>query len=548
MKSFLGLLLVYIGIFPMQAQVQDSVATALKLQIETAHSDSLRIPIQLKLAEHLSRVDTDAARTLITDTQNKLNTKEATIYYQQLRAKMFQTLSLCDELQQKLIASLNNIQQAIDIASGINDSLILGRLYLNRGSISISNKDTINGKYYYRKAFQIQKKINDTTGMAKSYIYLGVLYYTNPKQIDYDPKQIDSMAYYLNEAKQFDKSLETRIHADVNLASYYLYNKKHDKARLIYESLIIPHKKLKNYQGLSHCFSNLAVNYAFQKEFNKSLQLMDSAIVYSKIIGYKKLLSDQYLSRSRINNTIGEYKAAYDDFKLHKVYFDSINDVEEVKRFTEIELNYKFEKEKELAALELKNETNKKKIYLAFFLTALFAALIILYLVRKNNKQKLNIAELEVLKADLALDNREKELKQILVESSVRKNVLKQTLDQVKQIIDLKGDTERRAALKTLSALLLSDKAEDTAASVLETYLDEVSIDFKVLLDIHYPTLKPKEKELLCLMKMGLSNAEISKLLGTSIVAIKSTRYRIRKKLQIDAKQDIIQYLESKAT
>jgi len=131
----------------------------------------------------------------------------------------------------------------------------------------------------------------------------------------------------------------------------------------------------------------------------------------------------------------------------------------------------------------------------------------------------------------------------VVVENSVREEIIKNTLDEIKQVISLENEKERQATLRSLSASLLSEKVSQKTSSTLQAYLDEISIDFKVVLDTHFPQLKANEKELLCLMKMGLNTTEISKLQNNTIAAIKSSRYRIRKKIGLDSKQDIIAFI-----
>ncbi|WP_299215056.1 hypothetical protein [uncultured Dokdonia sp.] len=131
----------------------------------------------------------------------------------------------------------------------------------------------------------------------------------------------------------------------------------------------------------------------------------------------------------------------------------------------------------------------------------------------------------------------------MVVENSVREEIIKNTLDEIKQVISLENEKERQATLRSLSASLLSEKVSQKTSSTLQAYLDEISIDFKVVLDTHFPQLKANEKELLCLMKMGLNTTEISKLQNNTIAAIKSSRYRIRKKIGLDSKQDIIAFI-----
>lgn len=531
------------------AQVKDSIAETIRIQIAAADTDSVRVPLLLKLAEYTSASDVYEARKIALNTQKIIyDNGYVSLHNQKQKAKLFQILATCDELQGNLVASLKHLQKSIDIASSINDSMSLGKSHRIRGSLSIRNGDTIKGRKHYKKSISIRKKINDSVGVSKSYIYLGVSFF-------YNAKEKDSMPYYMKLAKTYDNSLETKINADANLAAFFMFDKDFKKARITYEGLIDPHKNLKKYLGLSSCYQSLGTVYAFLNKKDKSLQAIDSAISYSKIIGNKDFLVSQYESRRNINFHFKDYKAAIKDFEFYKIYYDSINDLEEAKRFTKLELNYKFEKEKEIAAVELKSEQSKKTLYFILLFVIAVTAVIVIYLIRKNNKQRLKLVknqlelkEVEKLKADLALVNREKELKKVVIENSITEEVLSKTLDDIKQIITFGNERKRQVALKSLSASLLSEKNAKSCTTSLQNYLDEVSIDFKVLLDTQFSVLKPREKELLCMMKLGLSSTEISKLLNTTLPSIKSSRYRIRKKMGLTSKDDIIRFIENQYT
>ena len=65
-----------------------------------------------------------------------------------------------------------------------------------------------------------------------------------------------------------------------------------------------------------------------------------------------------------------------------------------------------------------------------------------------------------------------------------------------------------------------------------------------MILDTNFPELNDKEKELLCLMTLGLNATQISKLQHTTVSAIKSTRSRIRKKMDVGSKEDIIEFVK----
>ena len=64
----------------------------------------------------------------------------------------------------------------------------------------------------------------------------------------------------------------------------------------------------------------------------------------------------------------------------------------------------------------------------------------------------------------------------------------------------------------------------------------------KRLLKLH-PDLTNGERKLATFLRIDLSSKEISLLTGTSIKAISMARYRLRKTLGLDPKDDVVEYL-----
>ena len=151
---------------------------------------------------------------------------------------------------------------------------------------------------------------------------------------------------------------------------------------------------------------------------------------------------------------------------------------------------------------------------------------------------------MEKIKSDFALVNRENELKKVVIENSITEEVLNKTLDDIKEIITFENETQRKLALRSLSVSLLSEKTTQKDTISLQSYVDKVEMEFKILLDQKFPILKPKEKQLLYLIKLGLTTNDITKVLNTTISSVKSKRYRIRKKLDIDSATDMIAHIE----
>ncbi|WP_299607449.1 tetratricopeptide repeat protein [uncultured Aquimarina sp.] len=545
MKLLYPIIFIFFSTIQCFGQSHDSLATVLKYKIESATTDSARISYKIQLIEQMRRFDVDTTRIIINDVLEQLKSIQSPkSYHKSNEAQAINYLGILDIKQGKVENALENYLNALNISETINDSTTIGFSLHNLGMFYRRQKDFKKSKQYFKNAITIKEKLDDTESLAVSHHMLAVAYYEN--------KQLDSSRHHLAIVKGLPCSALRKSKANGSLAAVYYSNKEYDKAIQIYKENIGISKKAKDINELSISYLNVAVLYNALQQYDNAVPYLDSAITEAKKIKNNGLLRTQYYSKSNLNETRGAYEEALQDYKIYKMYNDSINNTEKTKRITELELNYKFDKEKQASELRLENETSKKQLYLLLFVIATIMGGIIFWLTRKNAKHRLALSnkelateQLEKVKAELALVTKEKELKNAVIENSLRQEVLSKTLGDIKEIIKLENEKERKTALQSLSASLLSEKATTNSTTDLKSYMDTVSMDFKVILDSKFPDLKEKEKELLCLMTLGLNATEISKLQNNTVSAIKSARSRIRKKIGVDSKQDIIEFINN---
>ncbi len=524
-------------------QSHDSIANQLKYKLEKATTDSIKIGYKIELAKQLLKSNVDTTRIIINDVLNIIKDNEGN-YFQSRKAEALNYLGILDSKQSYVEKALSNYLEALDITHNVKDSAGIGLSLHNLGMFYRRQKEFSKAKEYLKKAIIVKEKLKDVEDLALSRHMLGLTYYNN--------EQMDSARYHIAVVKEMPCSIIRKSKANGTLAAIYFKEKKYDQSIDIYKENIKISRDINDQNELSISYLNVAVLYNALKQYESAVPYLDSAIAVAKKLKHKELLLKQYYSRSNLNETRKEYEQALQDYKVYKMYNDSINDIEKAKRITALELNYQFDKEKQASELRLENETSKKQLYLLLFVIATIMGGIIFWLTRKNAKHRLELSnkeleseQLEKVKAELALVTREKELKNVVIENSLRQEILSSTLGEIRDIIKLRNEQERKTALHSLSASLLSEKATKRTATDLHSYLNSVSLDFKVILDKHFTQLKEKEKELLCLMTLGLNSTEISKLQGTTVSAIKSSRSRIRKKVGVDSKQDIIEFIKN---
>lgn len=531
---------------PFSSRAQDSIASALRKKIEVANSDSIRIPLQIKLANHLINFDVDQSEKMTTAVLQKIKDKGYdSDYYKYQQADAYNELGLYAEVRNEFPKALKNYRKSIALFEEINDSIGMAHGYFN---LSFINKvpDSAKSRQYLAKATRIfqAKGAEYSYELAHCYMSMGSFYHKY--------KQKDSAIYFLKKAQTTNDTIDIIYLTNNIIGSIYYKEKQYDKAFAFYQQSIDMAKKFNDHSKIASSHMNQGAIFTENKEYEKAINSIDSAIYYVKLIGGNiKRLENYYYSRHSINERKGDLKNALADYKTSRKYFDSINDNAQVKKLTELELNYQFEKEKEIAALELQSQKSKKRLYFILLFAAILLGLLTVYFLIKDRKQKITLAKKEValketekIKSELALANRENELKKVIIENSITEEVLNKTLDDIKEIITFENERERKMALRSLSVSLLSEKSAQKDTISLQTYVDEVEMEFKILLDQKFPELNAKEKELLYLIKLGLTTNEITKLLNTTLSSVKSKRYRIRKKLAIHPDADIIAHIE----
>ncbi|CAL2078461.1 Tetratricopeptide repeat protein [Tenacibaculum sp. 190524A02b] len=545
MKTTIILIFYFFSSFIGYAQSYDSIALVLKDKVENSATDSIKIAAKIELIKKIQKFDLDTCRIVINEVLTTLKKKQKSnrdTYYKKKEAEALNYLGIIENKQGNPEKALSYYLKALDISKKNKDSTIIGLGLHNLGMFYRRQKNYEKSIAYLKKALVVKKGKVDVESYAMTYHMLAVTYYKN--------NQKDSARYYISKIKKIPCSSVRKSKVNGTLAAIYYSEKNYKKSIEIYKENIVLSKSIKDQSELSISYLNVAVLYNALKKYDNAIPYLDSAIVVAKKIKDKRLLRTQYFSKSNLNETRKDFKQALKDYKVFKKLNDSINNIEKVKRITELELNYKFKKQQQEDELRLENETTKKRLYLLLFMLALVLGGIILWLVQKNNKQqlalynnKLNKEQLDKVRAELALVTKEKELKKAMVESSLRQEVLSKTLGEIKEIIKLDNEKERNQALHSIFASLLSEEVKSTIN--LNSYLERVSTDFKVVLDTKFSQLNEREKELLCLMTLDLNATEISKLQNSTISAIKSSRSRIRKKLGVDSKEDIISFINN---
>ncbi|MDF1560664.1 MAG: triple tyrosine motif-containing protein [Bacteroidales bacterium] len=99
------------------------------------------------------------------------------------------------------------------------------------------------------------------------------------------------------------------------------------------------------------------------------------------------------------------------------------------------------------------------------------------------------------------------------------------------------------ADLKKISRKIDRDIQNEKSWEVFDRYFDEVHQEFHSRLRNLHPELTPGELRLCSYLRMNVSTKEIAPLMNISIRGVEISRYRLRKKLQLDQSTNLVDYL-----
>lgn len=549
MKPLFFILFLFFSFLISGQEKRDSLEVELRQKVQDAANDSLRVHYLFELTKVVEKYNIDQGRGLMNETLQLIdNITNPSDYFLKQKAQILDVLGKYESRQTNYKNSLDLKLKALKIREKLQDSFEIAKSYHNIGMIFRYQKEYDKSKSYFLKCIAIRKRYLDSTQLATTYNMLGVVYYYN--------KQNDSAMHYYKLAKNYYTTLEEKAKPNDNIATIYYTTGKYEKAIALYEETIDVFKSTKDYNFISNTLMHLAKIHSDLGKYQEALSYMDEALDYAKKQGATSKFPIIYQLRSHIYEQMGNYKYALGYFKTHKYYYDSIFNVKNAKKITALELNYQFQKEKladslqfanEKREIQLKNEAKEARNRLYISLLLLVTSIVIILLVIVNNRRKLNRERFkkEQLEKEL-LDEKLKlttyQAKQLVADNKMRLLFKQEFLSKLKKVkkqphgIDV---SDFQSLISDLTNQIQTENKFDSIGDNIEQ-LDEI---FDQKLRSSYPDLTKSEREICALIRMNLSLKEIMVIRNVTLSSIKSSRYRIRKKMGLSREQELEQVI-----
>lgn len=347
----------------------------------------------------------------------------------------------------------------------------------------------------------------------------------------------------------------TRSLAGINLLGMYIISDNYKEGVNVvdycYKNILINHED-EHWLNASF-YANAATCYFMDKEYHRSLEHAEQSEILCKRYRYTELLTDIYLLKARILHAL-ELKT--ESYKYMTLYIEEIASEEQTPQKQEFLLMEERDKvnRSEKAINELIQQKKTAKyisiiIILTVFVIAITLCWVILSLKARNKAQQMRN---NILSNSLTEEIKKTDYQKTQIEASERKIAAAglqiaekdKILNEIKKIIDNDYPIKEKVLrLNLYVAEILESSSFEKSWAEAKTHFETMHPNFFVHLKSNCPDMTENEMRLCMYIYMGMRAKEIANLLKVTPGAINISRYRIRKKLNLQSEDSLEDYL-----
>jgi signal transduction histidine kinase/uncharacterized protein HemY len=350
-------------------------------------------------------------------------------------ANAYNTIAITYNTQGNYQEASEYLEKSFEIDRELKDKKGMARTLNNMGNAYYYQGNYISAAEYYFKSLKLKEELKDKTGIVKTHENIGDMYLY---QEDYQEaekhfkealrisktlggEQNIAWAYHKIgklhfDKKEYEQALENysrslRIMEELGvkygiaesyfgIGSIYLNQRKYSQALDYFFKSLTIYEEIGNIKGIANSCQAAGKCYSIIGENQKAVQYLDKAWEIAKTIDSPEVARDAAEVLSVIHYKQKQYKKAY----LYHVQFKNINDSlrndQNVKKLTQLAMQYEFDKKQEQQRLEqenkdlkIKEEMNRQRLLRqTFFIAFILASFLALAIFRSFRiKQKANL-------------------------------------------------------------------------------------------------------------------------------------------------------------
>jgi tetratricopeptide (TPR) repeat protein len=466
-----------------------------------------------------------------------------------------------------LIEALPLVLKGRDWYKSIGNTLGEGNCTMNIGMVYDEQQDKKKALDYYFAAVALFKKLNNDQRIAIAFTKIGTIY-TEQKKFDEALRYLND-AFAIHKKNKFDFGI-----LEINNRLGLLCRDKGELKKAenhLTESLSIARKK-KDQEHIAKNLENLASTYLLKGDLAKAETCLKEAYPIAEHNGYKKWLRDVLRDYKDLSLMRNDPSDAVYYFSLYENLKDSIFSEEKAAQLANLQLEYAMaenEKGRKLQQQEiqlLQQQSRLNRIFLFLLIGGIVVLAIVGYVIFRTQRYRIQKNK-ELLLQQRQLAQSQQELAQIEIENAkLKEKELNSELEfKNKELTSYtinfirKNELmeEFKVKLEELKKQLPSELTNDVNSlhrMVQNNNIDKDWEDFKLTFEgVHhnffssliqrFPELSPTELKLCAMLRLNFNLKETAAVMGISSDSVKTSRYRLRKKLNLPAEQNLTDFV-----
>jgi len=411
---------------------------------------------------------------------------------------------------------------------------------------------------YLMQALALAKQTGNASHKSTILVNIGVAY----EQLN----NLDSALIFMNKGLRVRTELESvRGIASSNYNIGGLLIKMNQPLQAIekLEKAVEGFSLLDDDTGICVSVIQLAQAWHLAEKYDKALDYAEAALDIARKINNPELIKNVLNVLAQINSSINKHDLAYAYLLTHNKIHDSLTEANREQLIRELEIQFQTaRKASEIQILKGKNEIQRKNTMLISASSAALVVILLLVIIlmrqktrgitRKNklfeqektiHEQKEALREQEQQMMHEKLEAKNRELAAKALEMTRVNEVISSMIEKLEAYSkeNQKNDKHTHYISGIISGL--ETQLKNNSWSEFEKVFKQIHSGFyQKLLNI-CPDLSPAEIKVAAFLKLNLNTKEIAAISYKSESGIKSTRYRLRKKLGLMSDDSLIPFL-----
>lgn len=397
---------------------------------------------------------------------------------------------------------------------------------------------------YMKKAYESSKQLPGHHAEASVLLELSRLY-QNKESMDL---ALDANKQASSLADSF-KNKTLKVLALQNIASIYEDMNDFDKAQQqLWRALSLLEERNASASLVIDIKNKLAANYVDLENYQSAIEEAEDTYLRAMEAGAFDLGLQSLNILKQVYKLTDTPSKGLEIQKKITALKDSIYQVEQTRQIAEMQTRYETrQKEKEIALLQ------KEKEQEALLRNAFLAGLILIGIIGvlvynrqrlkiKKNKTELENTRLKEQKLEQDLRFKNKQLTTHTLHLVQKNGMMKDLKEKVDGLLPT-SDSDINKSLRKLEQMVDYSFNLDDDWEQFRLYFEEVHTDFFEALKNEFPELTTNELRLAALAKLNLSIKEMAAIMGITSNSVKTARYRLRKKLDLETEENLTEFL-----